>query len=1297
MAENNSWINQACPYIPQDRRAAMAFGKDLPENVEGTALFADISGFTPLTEALTDALGLRRGAEELPLYLNAIYDVLIREVERFRGSVIGFAGDAITCWFDEGASLEEMLTSVSRPDHEGGGTEPGPAAPAAPGAAPAVDRAVTCAVAMQAAMRAFAVVPVPGREPVALAVKVAVACGPARRFLVGDPSILVYDVLAGETLFRMAEVEHYANRGEILLDEPAVALLGDRVEIAEWRQEHAETGKGRRFGVLAGLKTLAEPFPWPGLPDQLTESQVRAWLHPPVMERLQAGMNEFLTELRPTVAIFLRFNGIDYDRDPLAGDRLNEYVCAVQNLLLPSGGNLLEITVGDKGSYLYISFGACVSHEDDARRAVLAALQLRHLHTGLADGAEVQIGVTRGTMRTGGYGGSTRRSYGALGDDVNLAARLMSRAVSGEVLVSRRVHKELSAESEGGSGFLSEGFNFEPREPIRLKGKAEPIPVFAITGVQQHRAIRLQEPNYALPMVGREVELATIAEKVALALHNQGQVVGIIAEPGMGKSRLVAEAIRLARAKGLEGYGGACQSDGTQTPYLVWKPIWSAFFDLDPEAPLRRQVRNLEGEVDDLAPDRLDALPLLGELLGLALPENSFTQALEPKHRRTALEALLLDCLRARAHEAGEDGKGLLLVLEDLHWIDAASRDLLERVVRTIPELPILVILAYRPLEFAHLHAPGAETAHLEKAGAGLEALPHFTCLHLSELSPAQIEQALRAKLAQLYPEWRGAAPKILIQRVIAQSQGNPFYAEELINYLHDRDLDLRDLAILDKIELPTSLNSLVISRIDQLTASQQLTIKVSSVLGRVFRFEHLLGSYPELGEQPRVKVNLDSLSAIDLTPLDTSESELSYLFKHLITHSVAYELLPHTTRAHLHEQYAIFLEATAGESVETILDQLAYHYERSENRSKKCEYLVKAGQAAQRRYANDAALDYYQRALPLLSPEEQPGVLLKLGQVFELIGRWEEAGSAYGQALEQAAHSGNQAEQAHCLAALAELDRKCGRYPAALERLEQANGIFTALGDRDGSAQVLHFRGTVATHQGDFQAAQTLYEASLAIRREQGDQARAASLLSNLGIIARLQCRYDDARRLNEEALALRRGLGDKWAISVSLNNLGNVAIDQGCYDEARRLHEEGLALRREVGDMWVVANSLNNLGNLARGQGDTAEAESRYRESLKIVREYNDRWAMAYLLEDMAYLANLQGQPQRGLRLIGAAETLRQAIGAPRSTAEQHKLAAGLDSARQVLGEPAAAEILAEGGKMNFEEAAAYAAGSG
>ena len=186
-----------------------------------------------------------------------------------------------------------------------------------------------------------------------------------------------------------------------------------------------------------------------------------------------------------------------------------------------------------------------------------------------------------------------------------------------------------------------------------------------------------------------------------LALQGKGQVVGIVAEAGMGKSRLVAEVIRLARRKGFVGYGGACQSDGVHTQYLAWKAIWSAFFGVDPELPLRKQIRSLEGEIEARAPERVNALPLLGPLLNLALPDNDFTKSLEPKDRKGALHALLEDCLKAAAKD-----EPLLLVIEDLHWIDALSHDLLEELARATPTCPICFMLAYRPPQLARLVAP---------------------------------------------------------------------------------------------------------------------------------------------------------------------------------------------------------------------------------------------------------------------------------------------------------------------------------------------------------------------------------------------------------------------------------------------------------------------------------------------------------------------------------------------------------------------------------------------------------------
>jgi predicted ATPase len=411
---------------------------------------------------------------------------------------------------------------------------------------------------------------------------------------------------------------------------------------------------------------------------------------------------------------------------------------------------------------------------------------------------------------------------------------------------------------------LAGQFVLDPRPHIPLKGKAEPLPVFAVRGSLRRRAVRLEEPTYVLPMVGRADELAQADAALARALAGQGQVLGITAEAGMGKSRLVAEIVRLATRAGMSGYGGACQSYGTTTPYLVWQPIWRAFLDVDPGLPLRKQLRLLEGAIAGLAPDRVQALPLLGPLLDLAIPENDFTRTLEPQFRQSALHAVLLDGLRAAAREVQEDGGGLLLVLEDLHWIDATSHDLLEQVAHAISDLPVLIVLAYRPPELLRLQSPR------------VEALPHFTRIALTDLDGGAAEALIRAKLAQLFPAQTHAVPAALITRVTAKAQGNPFYIEELLNYLRDRGLDPRAPAALAALDLPSSLHNLIFSRIDQLSAHEQATLKTASIIGRVFRAAHLQGAYPELGDAAALRTDLDELARLDLTPLEMPEPELA-------------------------------------------------------------------------------------------------------------------------------------------------------------------------------------------------------------------------------------------------------------------------------------------------------------------------------------------------------------------------------------------------------------------------------------
>jgi len=1065
-------------YLPQDRLRALVHGETLPDRCVGSALFADISGFTPLTERLTHELGPRRGAEELSQRINTVYDALIVAVERYGGSVINFAGDAILCWFDE-----RGLRAPSR--------------------------AVTCALALQAAMQTFP----------DLALKVAVASGPTRRFVVGDPNIQYLDALAGETVARTSMGEHLAHQGEVVLDEATVNALGAGLTVREWRATEATP---ERFAVLEQLSMTSEPLSVDELtPDDrslITDiSLLRPYLLPAVYERETSGQGAFLTEFRPCAVVFVRFTGIDYE----AGDALTQLDIFVQNAQHSAdqwGGAVLGLTIGDKGSYIYLNFGALNAHEDDVRRAVRAALALQ-AQTALP----VQMGLTHGVMRVGVYGGATRQTFGALGDEVNLAARLMIAARAGEILLSSPLPKT-----------VLNHFTFEPRPPLPLKGKAEPLPMFAVTGERKSRALRLQEPNYAVPMVGRQAELSQINDKLDLALRGRGQIIGLVAEAGLGKSRLAAEVIRSARRKGFVGYGGACQSDGLHTPYLAWKSIWQAFFEIDPEMSERKLIRWLEGEIEDRAPNRVEALPLLNAVLDLNIPDNAFTQNLEPKTRQSVLHALLEDCLKAQAK-----AEPILIVIEDLHWLDALSHDLLEQLVKALANDAVCFMLAYRPPQLERLQTPR------------LEALPQFTRIELRELSQAEAESAIRAKLAQLYPARSGALPDGLVDLLMARAQGNPFYLEELLNYLHDRGLDPTDG---QRLELPDSLHTLILSRIDRLSEQEKNTLHVASIIGRLFRAKWLTGYYPELGAPQQVKTALDVLDTLDLTPLDTPEPELAYLFKHIVTHEVTYESLPFATRATLHEQLARYLE-----SVGAPLDAIAFHYGRSTNQVKQRQYLRQAGEVAQKNFANEAALEYYRQLLPLLTDaNEQMQIYLKRGEVLTLTGKYDEAERDYHAVLDSA--KGDPAGQTSAQVALGKLKRLRGDYEAALTWLAPVKEFRATLGDTAGLAQVVVEIGLVHWRKGAYAPALETLNEGLALARAAGDSTSIGLALNGLGVVADLQGHYATARELYNEFLALKRETGDKAGTASALNNLGILAYNQGQLSEARALLEESL-----------------------------------------------------------------------------------------------------------------------------------------
>lgn len=414
-------------YVPMDRRQALARGTTLPEASTGTALFADISGFTPLTESFARELGLQRGAEEVTRQVNRVHAVLTDTLHHYGGSAVGFGGDAVTCWFDGDSGL----------------------------------RAVACAFAMQRAMAPFASITAPGGMSVSIGIKVALASGAVRRLLVGDPDIQLLDVLGGRTLDDLADAEHHARRGEIVATAALAKALGDGVRVDAWRDD-------TRYALLGALITAVDPAPWSPIDLQAAgDLRSRPWLPPAVYDKVVSGQSAYLSELRPAASLFLRFGGIDYDTDVDAAGKLDRFTRWVQAVATQYDGALLQLVLGDKGSHYYIAFGAPVAHYDDAERAVRAALRLQSPPAEFDYVTAVAAGIACGAVRAGAYGGASQRAYSVIGDATNLAARLMVQSAPGTTLCDESIYRA-----------ASDRIAFEALPPIMVKGKAQPVAVY---------------------------------------------------------------------------------------------------------------------------------------------------------------------------------------------------------------------------------------------------------------------------------------------------------------------------------------------------------------------------------------------------------------------------------------------------------------------------------------------------------------------------------------------------------------------------------------------------------------------------------------------------------------------------------------------------------------------------------------------------------------------------------------------------------------------------------------------------
>ena len=868
-----------------------------------------------------------------------------------------------------------------------------------------------------------------------------------------------------------------------------------------------------------------------------------------------------------------------------------EVVRAFQSALFETLGRAIarydgfvEKFVGDA---VLAVFGAPVAHEDDPERALGAALDILERGRALSEQwagrlgqpVTLHVGVHTGPVVAGSLGEAAGSAYAVTGDTVNTTARLLAAAPAGTILVSETTR-----------ALAHHRFAFEPAGEVALKGKAEPVTVHRLTGslAEPGSSRGLSALGLTAPLVGRADELEQLLAAFDRMKRGRAQVVSLVGEAGTGKSRLITEMLARLEADGHLGAiavrRAACSSLGEPT-YGVFGALFRHAYDVGPSDSLAVAREKLAAGLRALGArdDEAQAIaPVLSYVLGV---EEAQPRDVEPEQlqRQIALAARAL--IERRLEQ-----QPLLIIVEDLHWADAASVDLLRHVVDQLPDRPLMLLLSHRPDA-----APPAVTRAAQS---------------VIRLAPLSAEDT-RALVAGLFGASAADMAAPLQEFVATRAGGNPFFVEEILRSLVGKGVLVRHgdqwacTAPREALDVPPTLHGLLLSRVDRLPAEARRLLQEAAVVGAVFDAT-LLRAVTTASEAV-----LDRLVEADLVqPMGQWREGGRYRFTHALVHEVVYQNLLLARRTELHEQIARALERAAGPHPERLsdLEGLGHHWSLSADKPRGARFLLAAGDWARGVYANDDAIRHYERALTTLAEcpaagSETQAARERLADLLGLTGRRIEALAHYESVREELERAGERAGAAR-------LHRKTGGLHWDAGDRERAAACFAAGLERLGAdgdpierAHLYQELGRLAFRAGDNAGAIAWAERALGEAASDeptaGDAARQreaaamrAQAFNTLGVALARTGRLAEAVGQIERSIELAEARDLLQAACRGYTNLG---VLYSSLDPRRSIETclRGLETAKKVGDLGFQSRLYANLAVAYCALTDRCEAE--------------------------------------------------------------------------------------------------------
>jgi class 3 adenylate cyclase/tetratricopeptide (TPR) repeat protein len=896
------------------------------------------------------------------------------------------------------------------------------------------------------------------------------------------------------------------------------------------------------------------------------------------------------------------------------------------------------------GDGIMALFGAPIAHEDHALRACYAALAMQAAMRATTEevrrtrGLELRmrVGLNSGEVVVRAIGNDLHMDYSAVGETTHLAARMEQLATPGSI--------RLTPSTLG----LVEGLvQVTALGPVPVKGLDEPIEVFELVGAStMRRRLQVAAARGLTPFVGRQQELEALHQALARAQAGHGQVVALVGEAGVGKSRLVHECVHSHRTQGWRVLESASVSYGKATPYFPVIDLLKRYCHVDDGDEARTIRAKVTGQVLTLDETLQDTLPALLALLD-AVPEDSPLLHLDPPQRRQrTLDGLKRVLLRESQVQP------LLLVFEDLHWIDAETQALLDRLVESLPTTRLLLLVNYRP---EYQHGWGSKT--------------YYAQLRLDPLPPASAE----AFLAALLGDDPSLAP--LTQLLIARTEGNPFFLEESVRTLVETGVLVgtpgayRLRQPLQGLPVPATVQAVLAARIDRLPPEDKRLLQTAAVIGT----DVPLSLLRAIADVPEAVLHrgLAHLQAAEFLYETRLFPEPEYTFKHALTHEVAYGSLLLERRRVLHARIVDALEALTPERVAEQVERLAYHALRGEVWAKAVNYCQQAGARADDRAAFHEAVAYFDRALQVLEHLHEHGdtrvlaidLRLALGGTVMALGEYGRYRALLGEAEGLARALDDRARLGRVLAGMAQVLRMAGDRDGAMAAGRQALALAAELGDSAEQGRASHNLGQAYHAIGDFgRAAELLRRNVEAADRETGTPSADVRIRSRAWLALTLSAlgAFAEGRRHGEEALRLATLEGRGATLIVAHACLGYLYLAQGDLEHAIWVYDQGLALCRASGNRDWLRPIVADLGYASALQGRIAEGRAlveeaisegirtgaglrqlvRFSEVCRLAGRGDEAWQHARQALDLARQQKARGDEAHALHQLGVVQ---------------------------------------------------------